>query len=195
MKRLFMLIVCSFITVSLFAQYAETSIPVLKGSRVFVDGEKIPHSDVLAYLTSGYDDSVADNWNRYRNAYKTGLGLTIAGASVTGCSMVLCAGGFVAGAGVVVTSSLFALLGVYVGDMQPAVDYFDSGISAAGQMMLVGVCGTLAGVAMLASGIPTLCVYKKRLNTMFDEYGPGLKSDVNLTFGPTDNGVGFALRF
>ena len=185
MKRLFMLIVCSFITVSLFAQYAETSIPVLKGSRVFVDGEKIPHSD----------DSVADNWNRYRNAYKTGLGLTIAGASVTGCSMVLCAGGFVAGAGVVVTSSLFALLGVYVGDMQPAVDYFDSGISTAGQMMLIGVCGTLAGVAMLASGIPTLCVYKKRLNTMFDEYGPDLTPDVNLTFGPTCNGVGFALRF
>lgn len=57
------------------------------------------------------------------------------------------------------------------------------------------ICSALAGLAMLASGIPVMCVYKKKLKKMFQEYGPGLASDINLSFGPTCNGFGFALNF
>lgn len=72
-------------TIGAAAQYAVQNVPVLKGSRVFMEGEKIPNEAVAAYLASTYDDSVAEDWTKNRNAYKTGLGLTIAGSSVIWC--------------------------------------------------------------------------------------------------------------
>lgn len=82
-----MLSIFSLITLSLSAQYAET--PVLKGSTMFVDGKKIPNREAVNFLSVTYGDSVADDWIRYRKGYKTGVGLTIAGASLTFCGGVV----------------------------------------------------------------------------------------------------------
>ncbi|MBQ6710451.1 MAG: hypothetical protein IJN26_07130 [Bacteroidales bacterium] len=195
MKRLLLLLVCGFITIAASAQYAVQNVPVLKGSRVFVDGEKISNADVVAYLASAYDDSVADSWTKNRTAYKTGLGLTIAGSAVTWCGSLVFTAGIIAGAGTLITVPILGMGGIVAGDMQPAGDYLDGGLSAADLMISIGGCSALTGLAMLASGIPVLCVYKTRLKTMFQEYGPGLSSDINLSFGPTGNGIGLALNF
>lgn len=195
MKRLLFLLICGFITIAASAQYAVKDVPVLKGSRVFVDGDKIPNEAVVAYLASAYDDSVADAWTGNRNAYKTGLGLTIAGSSLAWCGSLTFTAGIIAGAGTLITVPILGMVGTVSGDMKPAGDYLGSGMSAAELMISIGGCSALAGLAMLASGIPVLCVYKKRLKTMFQEYGPGLASDINLSFGPTCNGVGLALTF
>lgn len=195
MKRLLLLLVCGFITIAASAQYAVQNVPVLKGSRVFVDGEKISNEAVVAYLVSAYDNSVADSWTKNRTAYKTGLGLTIAGSSVTWCGSLVFTAGMIAGAGTLITVPILGMGGIVAGDMQPAGDYLDGGLSAADLMISIGGCSALAGLAMLASGIPVLCVYKTRLNTMFQEYGSGLASDINLSFGPTGSGIGLALKF
>lgn len=195
MKRLLLLLVCGFITIAASAQYAVNNPPVLKGSRVFVDGEKISNADVVTYLASAYDDSVAEDWNKKRNAYKTGLGLTIAGSAVTWCGSLVFTAGIIVGAGTLITVPILGMGGIVAGDMQPAGDYLDGGLSASDLMISIGGCSALAGIAMLASGIPVLCVYKTRLKTMFQEYGSGLSSDINLSFGPTCNGIGLALNF
>lgn len=194
MKRLLLLLVCGFITIAASAQYAVQNVPVLKGSRVFVDGEKISNA-VVAYLASAYDDSVADSWTKNRTAYKTGLGLTIAGSAVTWCGSLVFTAGMIAAAGTLITVPILGMGGIVAGDMQPAGDYLDGGLSAAEMMISIGGCSALAGLAMLASGIPVLCVYKTRLKTMFQEYGSGLASDINLSFGHTGNGIGLALKF
>lgn len=178
-----------------FAQYAETSIPVLKGSRVYVDGEKIPHEEVMAYLVSEYDFSVADRWAANRRAYKTGLGLTIAGTSLAFCSGVVFTGGILAAAGTAVSIPLLGTIGIIAGNMKPVTDNINNGMSAADKLITVGGCGALASLAMIASGIPTLCVYKKRLNSTFNEYMSGISSDAYMAFGPTGNGIGLALNF
>lgn len=195
MKRILFLFVCSIMTITASAQYADNDPLVLKGSRVFVDGEKIPNADVVAYLTSAYDDSVADSWTKNRKAYKTGRGLTVAGSAVTWCGSLVFTAGMIAGAGTLITVPILGMGGIVAGDMQPAGDYLDGGLSAAEMMISIGGCSALAGLAMLASGIPVLCVYKTRLKTMFQEYGSGLASDINLSFGPTGNGIGLALNF
>lgn len=195
MKRLLILLLCSFMTIGAAAQYAVQNVPVLKGSRVFMEGEKIPNEAVAAYLASTYDDSVAEDWTKNRNAYKTGLGLTIAGSSVIWCGSLVFTAGLIAGAGTLITIPILGVGGVIVGDMEPAGDYLDKGMSAAELMINIGGCTALTGLAMLASGIPVMCVYKKKLNNMFQEYGSGLTYDVGLTFGPTNHGVGFALNF
>lgn len=195
MKRLFLLIICSLMAATAFAQYAETSIPVLKGSRVYVDGEKIPHEEVMAYLVSEYDFSVADRWAANRRAYKTGLGLTIAGTSLAFCSGVVFTGGILAAAGTAVSIPLLGTIGIIAGNMKPVTDNINNGMSAADKLITVGGCGALASLAMIASGIPTLCVYKKRLNSTFNEYMSGISSDAYMAFGPTGNGIGLALNF
>jgi hypothetical protein len=79
--------------------------------------------------------------------------------------------------------------------MKPVTDNINNGMSTADKLITIGGCGALAGLAMIASGIPTLCVYKKRLNSTFDEYMSGISSDAYMAFGPTANGIGFALNF
>lgn len=194
MKRLFLLLVFSCMTIAASAQYAVGNIPVIKGSRVFVEGEKIPNADVLAYLSS-YGESVADAWTRDRNAYKAGLGLTIAGSAITWCGSLAFTVGFVTAAGTLITVPILGMTGLLTGNMKPAGDYWHNGMSSADIMIYIGGYSILTGLAMLASGIPVMCVYKKRLNAIFQEYGPGLASDINLSFGPTANGFGLALNF
>ena len=190
-----LLLLCSFMTIAASAQYAVQNVPVLKGSRVFVDGEKISNEAVVAYLVSAYDDSVADSWTKNRTAYKTGLGLTIAGSAITWCGSLAFTVGLVIGAGTLITVPILGMIGLPTGNMKPAGDYWHNGMSSADIMINIGGYSILTGLAMLASGIPVMCVYKKRLNAIFQEYGPGLASDINLSFGPTANGFGLALNF
>lgn len=191
MKRLLLLLLCSFMTIAASAQYAVQNVPVLKGSRVFVDGEKISNADVVAYLASAYDDSVAEDWNKKRNAYKTGLGLTIAGPVLIICGEFVGITGLFAMTGTMLLLPILGIVGGSIADTGAVV----SGFSDAGLWLTIGGCTILTGYAMLASGIPVMCVYKKKLKKMFQEYGPGLSSDINLSFGPTCNGFGFALNF
>lgn len=195
MKKLLLLLIGCLISIGASAQYAVDDIDTLKGSRVFVDGEKVPNADFVAYLTSAYDDSVAEAWSRNRNAYKTGLGLTIAGSSLMFCGSLVFVTGFIAAAGTLITVPILGLGGIVAGDMQPAGDYIDEGMSAAEKMITVGGSGALAGLAMMASGIPVMCVYKKKLNAQFQEYGSGFSFDADLTVGLTANGFGLALNF
>lgn len=103
--------------------------------------------------------------------------------------------GLVIGAGTLITVPILGMTGLPTGNMKPAGDYWHNGMSSADIMIYIGGYSILTGLAMLASGIPVMCVYKKRLNAIFQEYGPGLASDINLSFGPTANGFGLALNF
>ena len=42
----------------------------------------------------------------------------------------------------------------------------------------VGLFATLGGVAMLASGIPTMCVYNSRLNGIEEDYNTSLSTPI-----------------
>ena len=105
---------------------------------------------------------MSDDYLKYRKGYKAGLGMTIGGASLA-----------LVGAAGTVTSVLLALPYAFAGKESTMLDV------ALGTSMVCAV----GGIAVMIAGIPTLCVYKKRLN--------GLETEISAHPG----GIGLTLRF
>lgn len=194
------LILTVFLCLSAFAASAQYAVDYdhdvqLKGSRVFVDGKKMPNGEVVAYLTSAIDDSTADAWTRNRNAYKAGLGLIIAGSSLEFIGGMIMVSGILTAAVGAMYAPILGLGSIISGDYGDVKDFTGGIFVTAEDLVGAGGYTALAGLAMLSAGIPTMCVYKKKLNAMFQEYGPGLTSEVNLTLGPASNGFGLTLNF
>ena len=172
MKRHILLLLFAFIGMSAMAQYSNSAEllekPVdIRGSRVFVDGVKLDKYSAAACFSSidGVDRS--DDYLKYRAGYKTGLGLTIGGIALipVGYGMIL--GGFI-GAWTADTTA-----GVVVGETA----------------MLLGATSIVAGAACVLAGIPTLCVYKTRLNRLEKKY------NTSLQIGTSPGGLSLAISF
>ncbi len=81
MKRLVIILLSCLMASTASAQYAMNSdtYVYLEGSRVFAGWERIENEDFVRYISDRHGEDAGDAWNRYRNGYRTGLGLTIAG--------------------------------------------------------------------------------------------------------------------
>lgn len=196
MKKTFLVFCLMTISMVLSAQYAE--IPAeqciyMKGSRVFLDQEKLTKEQACALFSdiNGIDRS--EDYLKYRTGYKTGLGLTIGGSSV----FFLGGMTFMAGTlGAIVSGIAVGMAGavtVVAGGSADSVD--NSAFNTVRALISAGGISSIAGVAMMAGGIPTLCVYKKRMKDMSHEYNYTAASSVKLTFGTQRHGIGLALNF
>jgi hypothetical protein len=165
----------------------------LDGSRVFAGWEKIDNDDFVHYLSDRYGEDAGDAWNRYRNGYRTGLGLTIAGGS---CMVLGGTAAVIGGLAALGTVMYFPLIGT-IGSMAGSDpnDMLDTMLEGPALLADIGGVVALGGLAMLVSGIPVMCVYKNRMTDHFNTYGSGIVNEVNLTFGPQSRGIGFALNF
>jgi len=192
MKNL--LLILSLILVG-YAASAQTHTPVeIKGSRVFMEGKRLTKSEAVSLFSDFHGADRSSEYLRYRSAYKTGLGLTVGGAVLTlGGGFTFLTGNIVAIVGGI-TLPIFAI--VYAGAGTDTTSEYSSEVfGKANTILNVGLFATLGGVAMLASGIPTLCVYNSRLNHMEEDYNKAYLIPIEVTFGPQRHGFGFALRF
>lgn len=197
MKRLILtvLLCLSALTASAQYIYEQGHVIMLKGSGVFVDGEKMEADDVVACLTECYGEDVARAWVKDKRAYKAGLGLTIAGSSLEFLGGITFVSGILTGA---VTTMFVPILGtgaIISGDTGGVKDFTSEGYGIAETLITVGGCCALAGLAMIASGVPTMCVYKKKMKGVLTDYSSAFVNDVNVSFGPTAGGVGLTLNF
>lgn len=169
MKRFFFIMTALLLTLTASAQYAypDAVTAEIKGSRLFVDGEKLSKDEAVLFLNDRYGMDVSQDYLKYRKGYKAGLGMTIGGASCAVAGLFVTAGAAVAALVVGVPSS-------FAGKEVP------KGIDIA---LGIGYGSVIGGTAVMLAGIPTLCVYKKRLN------------GVEAGFGIQENGVGLAFRF
>lgn len=169
MKRIIVVLIAVLAAVSASAQYAdmENRTVDIKGSRVFVDGEKLSKEAATSLFAdlNGVDRS--GDYLKYRKGYKAGLGMVIGGASLVSAGALVMGGGAVSA---LILGIPVALTGE---DMPKGVDI----------ALGVGCGAMIAGAAVLVAGIPTLCVYKSRLNNL------------EASFGPQSSGLGLALRF
>lgn len=140
----------------------------IRGSRVFVEDSKLDKYSAAACFSSlgGVDRS--RDYLKYRAGYKTGLGLTIGGASLALVGSVTTFAGFIVG-----LSKGLAKQNTLGADI--ALGF--------------GLGSVFAGSACFIAGIPTLCVYKTRLNRLEKEYNTSLKLQTS------SNGLGLALCF
>ena len=142
----------------------------IRGSKVYVDDCKLDKYSAAACFSSlGGVDRSAD-YLKYRAGYKTGLGLTIGGASLA----------FV-GAGT-------AFVG-FVKALQSAFDNNDHNSAGAEAVMYIGAGSCVIGAACFLAGIPTICVYKTRLNRLEK------KHNTSLSVGTSSNGLSMAISF
>lgn len=195
MKRLVIILLSCLMASTASAQYAMNSdtYVYLDGSRVFAGWEKIDNDDFVHYLSDRYGEDAGDAWNRYRNGYRTGLGLTIAGGS---CMVLGGTAAVIGGLAALGTVMYFPLIGT-IGSMAGSDpnDMLDTMLEGPALLAYIGGVVALGGLAMLVSGIPVMCVYKNRMTDHFNTYGSGIVNEVNLTFGPQSRGIGFALNF
>ena len=175
MKRHILLLLFALIGMSAMAQYSNTGVQEkktvdIKGNRVFVDGVKLDKYSAAACFSSlgGVDRS--EDYLRYRAGYKTGLGLTIGGASLA-----------VVGAGTAFVGFIKALQTAFGND-----SYKTAGAET---VMYIGAGSCIVGVACFLAGIPTLCVYKTRLNRLEK------KHNTSLSVGTSSNGLSMAISF
>lgn len=173
MKRHIILLFVVFMSINAMAQYSEVYLANkksidLRGSRVYVEKQKLDKYSAANCFSSldGVDRS--RDYIKYRAGYKTGIGLTIGGASLT-------AVGFVSTiAGVIV-----ALPHALAGKKSVGADI----------AMYAGITSMIAGGACFVSGIPMICVYKTRLNRLEKQY------NTSLQIGASGNGLSMALCF
>lgn len=144
----------------------------IKGSRVFLNGEKISVDQASACFSNLSGEDRSQDYLRYRSTYKAGLGMTVGGAAVA-----------VLGTGTLAVGFTKAVITAIAG--KP-----DHG------MMMAGVYSAIGGLAVCLAGIPTMCVYNKKLKNLSDEYNAITSPQViKVTFGAQNYGLGFALNF
>ena len=153
------------------AQYSNPGVenePIdIRGSRVFVDGFKLDKYNAAACFSSidGVDRSA--EYLKYRAGYKTGLGLTIGGAALVPVGYGMFIGGFVWAWNAETTA----------------------GCIAGEAVLLLGAGSIVAGGLCVLAGIPTLCVYKTRLNRLEKKY------NTSLSIGSSPGGLSMAISF
>lgn len=183
MKSLLILSILLTMSFALSAQYVQlpqqTTIDI-KGSRVFMEGERLELEHAVACFSDVDGADLSQDYLKNRRYYKAGLGMTIGGASLAGVGAVTFLGGAVA--------ALVASIPLSIaGEQMPC------GINAT---IYTGAFSFIGGVAVFAAGLPTLCVYKKRLNKLEAAYNaPMVQTQPELTFGPQPSGIGIGLRF
>lgn len=172
MNRLYLLLISVFISINATAQQTiiatENSSLDIRGSRVFVQKQKLDKFDAANCFSSLNGVDRSKDYLRYRAGYKTGLGLTLGGLSLTALGFVSTVGGFIV-----------ALPHAFAGEESLGADI----------AMYAGVTSMVTGVACFLAGIPTICVYKARLNRLEKEY------NTSLQFGASASGLSMALCF
>jgi len=191
MKKAVILALALFWAVSALAQYAVApdwyqGDLKKKGTVLALQGEKLDRAATEAILNQvGGPDMVAA-WDKYRKERGWGIGLTAGGYTLAAAGF--CFGGVYVLAGVVGT--MFAAIGG-----QEAVDKLWADL---GPMVQIGGVAMFTGLAAGTTGVVLLCVGNgnmRKLAKACDAAGLAPVTDVQLTFGPTPSGVGFALRF
>lgn len=171
MKRHIFLLLFALIGMSAMAQYSNPGVenePIdIRGSRVFVDGFKLDKYNAAACFSSidGVDRSA--EYLKYRAGYKTGLGLTIGGVALMPVGYGMFLGGFIWAWNAETTA----------------------GCIAGEAVMLLGAGSIVAGGLCVLAGIPTLCVYKTRLNRLEKKY------NTSLSVGSSPGGLSMAISF
>ena len=159
MKRYIPLLFLVFICTNAFAQYFNIDAIGKKqidiyGSKVYIEDYELDKHNAAACFASLNGVDRSEEYLKCRKGYKTGLGLTIGGASLA-----------VVGFGTAIASIAAAFENSYDGKDYTMYD----------NLATAGIFSVVAGSLCFLAGIPTLCVYKARLNRLEDDYNTSLR--------------------
>lgn len=184
MKRLLLAVFALVIAATASAQYVSSTPAQIeaRGSRIFCDGEKLSKEKAAALFSDFDGADRSDEYLRYRKGYKTGVGLSVGGASLV-----------VLGGSAFCVSSVLALVAV------PLIGASGQEVPKGLEVALSASLGSAAlGAVMMLAGIPTASVYQHRIKKMSKEYNALSAKDSEkpmLTFAPAKSGIGITMSF
>lgn len=182
MKRIILILFALTLSFAASAQYADLTAGELKnrGAKILYEGEKLTLDETIAVFSDFNGIDRSGDYLAYRKGYRTGAGLMIGGASAVVVGSVTFFGSLIA-------ALLVGLPLSIAGEEVPvSIDI----------AMYSGLAVGSLGAASMVAGIPTLCVYKKRLKNLTAEYNSKPShSEVALGFGAAPSGTGFTLTF
>ncbi len=169
MKQHILLLLFAFIGISAMAQgFLTDNIgkkPIdIYGSNVYIDDYKLDKYNAAACFSSLNGVDRSEDYLKYRAGYKTGLGLTIGGASLAVAGFGTTLAGFIA-------------------------SYGNMSAEAADAVIIAGYFSVMTGTLCFLAGIPTVCVYKARLNRLEEKYNTSLR------IGASPGGLSMAISF
>ena len=173
MKRSILLLFFVFIGINAMAQEFSTNnigkTPIdIRGSRVFVEDYQLDKYTAATCFSSIGGIDMSQDYLKYRKGYKVGVGLLAGGAS-------LAAVGF----GTTLTAFVLAFESSFAGENYDVEDIF----------LGVGVVSMVTGSLCFLAGIPTICVYKAKLNRLEKKY------NTSLSLGASPTGLSMAITF
>ncbi|MBR5476917.1 MAG: hypothetical protein IKV19_00530 [Bacteroidaceae bacterium] len=159
MKRHIILLFLAFIGINVMAQELSTDYigktPIdIRGSRVFVDDCKLDKYNAAACFSSINGIDMSQDYLKYRKGYKVGAGLLAGGASLA-----------VVGIGTAIAGFVTAYENEFDGK-----DY-----STADTVTSIGILSVVTGSLCFLAGIPTICIYKAKLNRLEEKYNTSLR--------------------
>lgn len=179
MKRFILALFTIFLAVSSYAQYAQ---PIKsRGSQIICEGKKLTKDQAITLFSDVNGEDRGQDYLKYRNGYKTGLGLSIGGASLAVVGTTVFLGGAV--------TALVAGIPLSIG----GATEMPAGVNEA---IIGGAVAGISGAAIMLAGIPTAIVYQVRMKNLASDYNKSNSSDAKkLTLGPASSGIGLALNF
>ena len=169
MKRNIILLLIAFIGMSAMAQEFSTDYigkkPIdIYGSKVYINDYKLDKYNAATCFSSIDGVDMSADYLKYRKGYKTGIGLMAGGASLAVVGFGTSLAGFIA-------------------------SYGNMSAEAADAVIITGYFSAIAGSLCFLAGIPTVCVYKARLNRLEEKYNTSLR------LGASPGGLSMGISF
>ncbi len=199
MKRTLIILTLLASTFMAGAQYNPSAELIREGGRLYQGDQKLSKEQIHLALSPFKDEkgrTYEEIWNKSKDMRTAGIVLTSVGSvSLAAGPVVTLVGAIVAvaeGLGAGLGAGLTAAFG---GTPQPV----DKETLKSPGIITSGFIVTGAGVAMLGSGIPLLCVGNKRMKNVVSDYNAQLpaaeRPETTIAFGPCPNGIGLSLKF
>lgn len=173
MKKIIMMVFAAVVCLTASAQYADTDL-IVKGGCVYADGVRLSDDQAAACFRNVYGTDRSTDYLQYVKGYRRGLGMTIVGGTA-----------FVAGT-TVFTVGFSKILMKGIGGTE---------FRKAQTMSIASSFVTLGGAVVTLIGIPTLTKNSSRLHDLAAYRNAGRSFSPEISLGPTQNGIGFALNF
>ena len=204
MKRIITVLVLLVATVSAYAQYANPALAERKGCTIKIDGEKLSHQEANILMSNIDGEDYSGEWARARGWRTAGISMIAGGGAIAAggaMTVLICA----------LTSALGATMGAVAGATvgsiggeeqanQSASEAAQKGADAGKPIITGGLIAMGLGLGVHIAGIPLTVVNSVKMSKLVDRYNESLPEpepapQMELSFGPTCNGVGLRLSF
>ncbi len=204
MKRIITVLVLLVATVSAYAQYANPALAERKGCTIKIDGEKLSHQEANILMSNIDGEDYSGEWARARGWRTAGISMIAGGGAIAaGGAMTVLIGALTSALGATMGAVAGATVGSIGGEEQAnqsASEAAQKGADAGKPIITGGLIAMGLGLGVHIAGIPLTVVNSVKMSKLVDRYNESLPEpepapQMELSFGPTCNGVGLRLSF